>query len=121
MRSQAANSVYRNDRLQFGLDNMVLPGDPEHARITATINEMVALQETLEKRAGESRVQKGHDTPCPQFLAIPEGTLYRREAIFCVTIRPCNTADVVKQPLEQQSILRGFGLHRNGVRASVFA
>ena len=53
MRNQVANAVYKNDQLKFSLDNVVPPGSTAYEKITDAINRMVALQETLGKKAGE--------------------------------------------------------------------
>jgi arylsulfatase A-like enzyme len=53
MKNQVANLVYNNGSLKFGLNNLVPDNTPAYTRINDTIQNMVALQESLGKKAGE--------------------------------------------------------------------
>ena len=55
MKNQVENVVYNNGSLKFGLNDLVPDNAPAYNRINDTIENMVALQEALGKKAGEQQ------------------------------------------------------------------
>jgi Sulfatase len=53
MKNQVENVVYSSENLKFGVDNLVPDNSPAYKRINERIQNMVALQEALGKKAGE--------------------------------------------------------------------